>query len=255
MTLKELRLPVLLLTGLTLAAAATARAWETEQISRTLPITADGTIVVDNVNGSIEIVAWDKPEVSLEAEIRGKSLEDLKRQRVEIEAGASRIVIKTVREKRKVFLWGDEPRGEVNYKLRVPATVSLEKIDSVNSSIKVEGVRGKVDLDTVNGRITATGLAADGRFDTVNGSITAEYDSLAGVNKVVLDTVNGSCTLRLPSEINARVRASSVNGSISCDFPIKLEKSGRHSLRGTIGTGATDIAMESVNGGLRIGSR
>lgn len=255
MTLKELRLPLLLLTGLTLAAATAAHAWETEKLQRTLPLAADGTLSLGNVNGSIEIVAWDRAEVAVDAEIRGKTKEDLARIKVEIDAQDTRIAIKTRYEKKPGFFGGNSPRGEVNYKVRVPAGANLRKIDSVNGSISVEGVRGAVDLDTVNGRIQAKGLAGDGRFATVNGSITADYDSAAATTKIALDTVNGSCTLRLPNDAGARLKASTVNGSVSCDFPIRIEKSGRHSLRGTIGTGAAEISLESVNGGLRVESR
>lgn len=254
MTRNILRLPLLLLSGFVLAGATAAHAWETERITRTFPLAADGGISVSNVNGSIEIIAWDRPEVSLDAEIRGKTEDDLKRIRVEIDASASHVAIKTVREKKKVLLWGDEPRGEVIYKLRVPAGATLKKISSVNSNITIEGVRGDVDLSAVNGRIRASGLSGNGKFDTVNGSITAAYESTAAAAKIALEAVNGSCTLKLPANASARVRAGTVNGSISCDFPIKIEKSGRTTLRGTIGTGDTDIALESVNGGLRIAS-
>jgi DUF4097 and DUF4098 domain-containing protein YvlB len=255
MTLKELRLPALLLAGFALAAPTLARAWETEKVSRTFPISADGTVSLDNVNGSIEITAWDRPEVAVEAEIRGKTADDLKRIRVEFESEATQLAVKTKLEKKPGLFWGDSPRGEVRYVLRVPAGVSLKKISTVNSSIKISGVRGDVTAATVNGRIEASGLSGGGKFGTVNGSIVADYAATAGVNRIDLDTVNGACTLRLPANSTGRLRADTVNGSVTCALPVTIEKSTRRSLRGAIGTGAMQISLESVNGALRVESK
>ncbi len=252
MTLKELRLPLALLSGLVLAAAA-ARADVTETIKETYPFASDGVISLKNVNGDIDIVAWDRNEVSLEAVKKARTDEVMKALIVHIDLkGGDRLDIRTEYLKRSFWSnWGNDGRT-VRYKLMVPASVSLKKIDTVNSDITVEGVRGAVDLDTVNGRIRAQGLASDGRFDTVNGSIVATFVSTAAAKRIVLDTVNGSCTLNLPADTGGRLKASSVNGSISCDIPVTIEKSGRHSLRGRIGSGEAEISLESVNGSLRI---
>ncbi|MBM3853682.1 MAG: DUF4097 domain-containing protein [Verrucomicrobia bacterium] len=252
MTLRELRLPLFVLAGVVLAAPPLARAGETEKVTRTFPLAADGTVSLENVNGSVEIVAWDKPEVLVEAEIRGRTAEDVKCIRVEFEAEANRLAIKTKYERKDGLFWGTSPRGDVRYVLRVPAGASLKKISTVNSGIKVEGVRGEVQLSTVNGGIRANGLAGHGRFKTVNGSIHADYEATASVNRIDLDTVNGACTLRLPNGSNARLRADTVNGAVRCDLPVTVEKSTRRSLRGDIGTGGTLISLESVNGSLRI---
>jgi hypothetical protein len=75
----------------------------------------------------VEIVAWDKPEVSIEAEIRGKTADDLQRIRVEFETDATHVAVKIKLEKKPGLFWGASPRGEVRYHLRVPAGVSLKK--------------------------------------------------------------------------------------------------------------------------------
>ncbi len=249
MTFKELRLPLAVLSGLVLA-ASWARAEVTETIEETYPFAADGVISLENINGDIDIIAWDKSEVSLEAVKKARDEEVMKALVVHINVeGGNRLDIRTEYVKRT--FWKSDGRS-VRYKLMVPAGVSLKKIDSVNSDLTVEGVRGSVDLDTVNGRISAKGLAGDGRFDTVNGSIVATFASTAATKRIVLDTVNGSCTLNLPADTGGRLKASSVNGRISCNIPVTIEKSGRHSLRGRIGSGDAEISLESVNGSLKI---
>jgi hypothetical protein len=52
----------------------------------------------------------------------------------------------------------------------------------------------------------------------------------------------------------ATIAASTVNGGVSCDFPIQIKSSGRNSLRGTIADGGTTIKATSVNGAIHLGS-
>ena len=56
----------LLAHGPALTTAASAKV--TEKFSQTYPLDANGSIRLENVNGSVEIIAWDKNEVALEAE-------------------------------------------------------------------------------------------------------------------------------------------------------------------------------------------
>jgi DUF4097 and DUF4098 domain-containing protein YvlB len=87
----------------------------------------------------------------------------------------------------------------------------------------------------------------------VNGSIMVAYATLpAKPDEISLDTVNGSCTLKLPANAGFTLDADTVNGRVSCDFPITLQKSGKHDLRGTVGAGGPSIELDSVNGSLTV---
>ncbi len=239
----------LLLSAALLALAPGAGASVTENFKQTYPLDAKGTIHLDNVNGDIDIVAWDKAEVSLEAEKKGKTDADLAKVTLEIDSSPAKLSIKTKYAKTG---WLGNVNASVRYKLMVPAGARLEKIDSVNSDITVTGVRGSVNLDTVNGTITATGLASDARLDSVNGGLNAEFVSLEGVSKVKLDSVNGRATVTLPKGASAHIDADSVNGRVNIDQSVKLAKVHRHSLTGEIGSGGPDISLETVNGSISI---
>lgn len=249
MTLRELRIPVLACTALVAAVVASAKV--TENFKQTYPLTADGAIVLDNVNGSIKIVAWDKAEVSLEAERSGKTDDDLRRITIEVDAQPAKLTVKTKYEK-KDSIMGEFPRGGVDYVLTVPANARLQKISSVNSSITVTGVKGEMTLKTVNGRIKAEDAASAGEFSTVNGTIKIEYDSLPTTGKIEIESVNGSSTLVVPKNAGFDLKASNVNGGVSCSLPITLSKSSRHKLHGRVGSGGAEVELESVNGSLSV---
>lgn len=236
--------------ALFLAAASGALATVSEKFSQTYPLKADGTVSLSNVNGAVEIVAWDRAEVSVEAEKIASDADILKRMQIEVESSPEKLAIKTKHEK-TWKLWGRN-RAEIRYKLRVPAGASLKKIEVVNADLTVQGVKGYADLDSVNGSIKADGLAGGGRFDTVNGSIRVSFAALAKTDRITLDAVNGSCNVTLPADAAFDLKADSVNGGISCDFPITLHKSGRHHLSGSVNGGGAQIALDSVNGRLNV---
>lgn len=253
MTLKELRVPALLLAGLVLAVTA-ARATVSETVTKTFPLAVDGVIHLDNVNGDIDVRAWDKAEVSVVAEKRAKTDEDLLKVTLEFDSSPEKLSVHTKYEKGGWFHRNVD--ASVRYKLMVPAGARLQKIDSVNSDITVTGVQGAVNLDTVNGTIIAEGLRADARLDSVNGGLRAEFDSLDQVREVKLDSVNGRAEITLPKGANAELKADSVNGRVTVDQTIKLGKTGRHSLRGDIGSGpGPHITLDTVNGSIAIRER
>lgn len=242
-------------TALLLSVATVAvRADVTETLNRTYPLPADGIVRLNNINGDITIVAWDRNEVSLEAVKRGRDEEDMKRISIEIDAQPGQLTVKTTIAKTPSnWIPGTGSRAAVRYELRVPAQARLERISSVNSSIKVEGVRGLVNLEAVNGSIRAIGLAGDAEIESVNGSITAEFTSLDAVRTVDLESVNGRIDISVPKGANARINARTTNGRTSIDQPIKLDESSRRRLSGEIGSGGGPLLKaQTTNGSVAI---
>jgi DUF4097 and DUF4098 domain-containing protein YvlB len=247
-----MKLPALLLTAV-FSLVLTARASVKETFRQTYPLALDGTISLENVNGEVEITAWDKAEVSLVADKVAQDDDELKRLEILVEAKPDRLMVKTHYVKKAIWsFFGNWGNASVHYKLLVPATVRLDKIDGVNSVITVTGVKGTVNLDAVNGAIKATGLAADARLNSVNGGVAAEFSSLEKVTEVKLASVNGAVELTLPKGANASLKTSSVNGKSSIEQPIKLSRSGWNGVTGEIGAGGPRVSIETVNGGITV---
>jgi hypothetical protein len=256
MTLKEFRLPALLLAAAVFVATA-ASGRVTESFSRTYPLTPGGTVSLSNLNGSVEIIGWDRAEISIEAEKSARNEEVLKRIEILVDAESDRIVIKTRHGKSTDSWWGvrKSEGGSVRYKLHVPAELARLKVDVMNANVTAANVRGDVKIATMNGRIVASGLTGNAKFDTMNGSIEAKFDRLGAGQKVSLDSMNGSCTIDVPTDASARIVASTMNGRVRSDVPVKLEKSSRRTLRGAIGAGEGRIELDSMNGSLTVRAR
>ena len=139
----------------------------------------------------------------------------------------------------------------VRFTVRVPAGVTFVG-KTVNGEIEATRLNGDVALGTVNGSVTFS-TTGGGRASTVNGSIRGQMGRADWSNTLEMATVNGSITLTLPPDLNTEVRASTVNGDISSDFPLTITgRISRRKLEGTIGGGGRVLSLDSVNGSITL---
>jgi Putative adhesin len=139
----------------------------------------------------------------------------------------------------------------VEFLVRVPAGVRFVG-RTVNGGIKASNLKADAEAYTVNGGIDieSGGVA---RGETVNGGIHASLGRSDWQGELSLKTVNGGIRLSVPQGLNADLRAQTVNGDISTDFPLTVQ--GRFSKRkliGTIGSGGRQLELETVNGGIEL---
>lgn len=148
---------------------------------------------------------------------------------------------------------GDHDHVEVEFRIRVPADVRFAA-RTVNGGIQARGLTGDVDVTTVNGGIDiATSRAVEAK--TVNGSIDASIGVDRWSGTLSLETVNGPIVVTLPAEVDARVRAETVNGGFQSAFPLTVEagqRLGPRRVEGTLGEGGGLLELETVNGSIEI---
>ena len=139
----------------------------------------------------------------------------------------------------------------VRFTVRVPAGVRFVG-RTVNGEIAAEGLSGDVQATTVNGGVRLS-TAGQAEAETVNGSITAAIGQANGSEALSFKTVNGSIVVELPASASADLRAATVNGGIQSDFPLHgPTRISKRSLSGTIGSGGRRLALDTVNGSIRI---
>jgi DUF4097 and DUF4098 domain-containing protein YvlB len=140
----------------------------------------------------------------------------------------------------------------VDFDVRVPPGVGLVA-RTVNGGIEADDVPGPVSAHTVNGSVeVSTDDVA--RAATVNGSIHATLGSASWDDDLAFSTVNGRIALWLPRRLSARLKATTVNGEISTDFPIVLQgKINRRKITASVGDGGPgQLSLTTVNGDIRI---
>lgn len=241
---------VALATALTTLSTSAAQELR-EEFHQTYPLKAQGKVSLDNLNGNVRVVTWDREEIKVDAVKRAKKQEYLDLVKIEVDAKADRIRIKSKHTEPKSRKDRNNS-ASVDYVLTVPRQCRLDKISTVNGGVEIENVNGDVEAESVNGPVTATGLAGEVELSTVNGQLKAGLVELK--KPVSLKSVNGSVTLAVPANANANVSADTVNGSIENDFSLTSKKHfpvGR-SLDGKLGEGGSKIKMSTVNGGIHL---
>ena len=236
--------------------ALQANADVTEEETFTFSVDSDANFSIDNINGDIEITGEGGNTIEVIARKSADNQKTMDRIKILVDASAGSVEIETELNKNddKWFSWGGHG-GSVDYTVRVPSTVSLDSIESVNGDITITDVSAEVSVDTVNGDIEVTGLAHDAELDTVNGKIKVSFIHFEGHQRASCDTVNGSIQVYLPENASASVNAESLNGSIKGgDFDLTVNK-GRfigRDMHGTIGEGSARLNLDTVNGSIRV---
>jgi DUF4097 and DUF4098 domain-containing protein YvlB len=232
---------------------------ERDEYHQTYPLTANGRVSVENLNGFVHIKVWDREAVQVDAVKRANRREKLDDAKIDVHATAESIRIRTTYPfENQTF--ADDEKGRYNnpatvdYTITVPRKARLESIELVNGSLEIEGAEGPVKGSSVNGQVTARALGGEARLSTVNGSLEATFTQLSETAPISLGSVNGNVTLVIPSDSQAVVKAGTVHGAISNDFGLAV-KHGEyvgHELYGQIGTGGPRIKLSNVNGGISI---
>jgi DUF4097 and DUF4098 domain-containing protein YvlB len=241
------------------ATFAQSRAELSVEFHQSYPLAAGGRVSLENIQGAVRVIGWDRNEVRVDAVKRAYSAERLAEADIRVEATADAVRIKTRYPQNTLnFNNSAEERfnnpASVEYTLSVPRGARLDSITLVNGALSIEGMTGEVKASSVNGHVAARGLSSRVRLSVVNGALEAAFNQLGAANDIELTSVNGPVTVTLPSDSNAELRANSVHGTIGNDFGLPVRRGpyvGRD-LAGTLGAGGASVKLSSVNGPVRI---
>jgi len=251
--LPVLLVSLLLTSGCDLDSVLTETARFREEFTYTCGLAAGGRLDLENSNGSVEIMGWEKDEVRVSGLKFAGSEADLRGLKIEVESDGQKARVRTVTPT------GRRSNAGARYVLRVPRRVELEGVRTANGSIRVEFVQGSARLETSNGSITLRHVEGsvqartsngsvnlievqgDGVLRTSNGRISVERlkgaleatTSNASISARILDpgpgrvlrleTSNGSIELALDSCQQNEVTAQTTNGSVTVRLPASLQ--------------------------------
>ncbi len=219
--------------------AASPLADASQNLSKRANVAADVAIDVSNIEGRVDVTAWDRNEVELTA-----SLESDK-DRLEFEATERQVRIKVVRPDRH-FNGSDD----AILILKVPKGARLSA-ETVSADISVSGVLGEQRLESVSGEVRTQAYDAPVKLSTVSGDGT--ISGTGGKASVSVESVSGlisaagirgsydgevvSGDLRINLTAGERLNARSISGDI--DARVELMASAR-------------VEMETVSGTIKM---
>ncbi len=241
----------------------------------------DSALDVDEVNGSIAIVADNGNTIRVDGEkiIRGVDASEVDR--------GKREVVLDVNEKdgtAQLYVNGpfrdnghaSESHGfhdhsdrqyEVtyNFTIHVPRAIGV-RLRTINGEVKAEQTTGKFDIHTINGNISMTDIAGSGKADTLNGGTTVTFRENPKADSY-FKSFNGKVDVTFQPSLSAELRLKTFNGHAYTDFDVTAlasapgtaeRKDGRfvyrsnefHSLRA--GSGGPELKFETFNGDIHI---
>lgn len=225
-------------------------------------LAAGKTIEIVGINGSIDASGTGSREVEVVAVKKGRK-SDPESVRIEVVEHPEGVTICAVypsarQGKENECREGGRGRNntrnndvQVSWTIRVPEGVKFVG-RTVNGGVVARRLTAEVEAHTVNGNITVetTSFAS---ATTVNGSIDARVGRTDWRGDAEFETVNGGITVDLPAGASMAVDASTVNGSMSTDFPLTIRgKWGPRRMSGTIGQGGRTLSLSTVNGSMSL---
>lgn len=215
--------------------------------SGTAPLDTDGTVLVDNHEGTITIETWDRAEVQYEAVVRPEAGADHPEATVvHVDEDDDRFALRTEYDESRADGNGDgllhrlfggtsQNLMPVEYTLTVPRGARVE-VEDHESDIDVQGLGGAVTIDTHDGTIALTDQDGRADLDSHDGAIRVQNQTGA----LTADTHDGRIELA-GQDGDARIE--------SHDGPIRVEN---HGGPVTIDTHDSDVRLRSVDGRVTI---
>lgn len=237
-----------LLVFLLLASGSVAARTSDDVFDRTYALNPGGAFSLTNVNGSVWVEAWDRPQVQVRAvkSTRGNPAE-LARVQIEVAATPAAVTVDTR------YPQDEGVEVTVDYRIRVPRSAQLALVQTVNGNLLVRGIEGAADVRTVNGDVYLTDAYGRIAARTTNGAVQMELHAARLAGPVDLSSMNGLVVVAVPEDFNAALEISSVNGDFQSALPFQVQGSmAAREFRATFGRGGNPLRIRTVNGSIRV---
>jgi len=231
-----------------------------EQIEKTLSFEGVELVKLRNVNGSVKITSWEKPDVLVKATKKVKAISEEKAKEY-----AQEVKVRIEKVDDTIEIITEHPKGRkprfirsvgVAYDVTMPQRANLDasstngsigvdgiigetSANTTNGSVSIKGCEGKLIVTTTNGRVDIEKVSGNVRTKTSNGNISVRLAMVDGESRfetingsinvgieeghsipLTANTTNGSIIVELPSDFAADVEASTTNGRIHSELPI-----------------------------------
>jgi DUF4097 and DUF4098 domain-containing protein YvlB len=225
-------------------------------VEETYRLEPTGNLHVKNVDGTIRLYGWDKPEVRIKATKKAYSIERLRAITMQVASRPESLSIETVFPPGKKWSLRDRS-GVIEYVIVMPQHLKGIELELTNGEVSIDGLRGgNAHASVVNGRISARNCFANLDYQATNGAIDFYYNWWETVAYLVKATIpNGAIGVFLPAAASFHVEAETQGGSIISNLIDEGEPSHDHrkKITRTFGSdGGPTFQFKAVNGNIRI---
>lgn len=248
-----------------------------ESFQRSFPMSAGGTLVVENRKGTIHVTGSDTNQVvvSVRKIFEGGSEKErqwwMAESKVSFDSTTSHLNVRVEYPSWNCVFCANIS-DEVDLTIAVPRRTNVElegtrpdmevasidgniRISSNRSPIEIKSTRGAIRIETNRGNVRLSDVAITGRLGLTSNRAEAEIDAKSLAGEVDLETERGSIALRIPSTVG--VNLDYVGGrraSFHCDFPVTTNQNGAelNEVTGRVGRQGARISGALNQGGPRM---
>lgn len=137
------------------------------------------------------------------------------------------------------------PRG--NYK--------FDAISSVSGDVEVTGVSGDLRAKSVSGNVHVGENNGTVSGKSTSGNVEVEIIRLIGAGDMEFASVSGNVRVKLPANLDADVRMSTLSGGLKTNFLLNIEEPERAPGRratGRIGSGSRSLKLSTTSGSVSL---
>ena len=208
-------------------------------------LASNGRVAIQNLYGDVQITAWDRDEVLVQATKHATGR--LSNAQIVVDTSSGGVSIRTQ------YTGEDaEHPASVEFHIMVPRGTNLENVKLVNGGLSLSGMAGPVKASSVNGSIRAEKMEGSVDLTTVNGNLDAGFQRISKCQPISLSSVNGPIKVSLPTGAGATVSAHNLSGGIAADFGRTWKGSSGNRLEAAVNGGGAQIRVHNVNGGISI---
>ena len=207
-----------------------------QSITKRATVESDATVEVSNVQGRVDVTAWNRNEVELVAELENSKDE------LEFEATDGHVRIEVDRPHGRYH----DDEDDANLTLHVPQGARLI-IDTVSADITIVGVRGEQTLESVSGTVETQAYDSPVSLSSVSGEVIATGHG--GKAEVTTENVSGSTTVTgIRGSYSGEVVSGSINATVAAAERLDVSTvSGDIEVHADL-TPEARVSMESVSG-------
>lgn len=228
---------------LALLASAAAGAETSNTFDREVAADPHGTVVISSISGTIDVSGWDRPAVSVKAELD----EDV--DHVELTSEHGRTVVRVMLHPHTTMSFSMH-RGETHLHVKVPRDSQLE-VSTVSADVTSDGVQGIQRLRTVSGEIRAELGPADMEANSVSGDIKLRGHGQPA--KLHVWTTSGNVSLEhAAGELEMMTVSGEISATVDPASAVRVRStSGDIRFRGRLTSGA-EFDGQTVSGDLKV---
>jgi len=169
---------------------------------------------------------------------------------IDIDTSGNEIKISDFEDReRKIINLEIGKSSKINYDILVPSNIEV-RIDATNGRLEFEEIDNDIKAEITNGNVKLKGVSGNVMVETTNGNISAKIDSAKSLG---FETTNGNVNLSVGDNFGGTFSVETVNGKIvkkNIEFKESIDE--KHEFKGTIGSGSSEVKINTVNGRVTI---